>query len=439
MSRTDAAPTAPSAPPRRKLRRLLRLAAWNALFIIVGLALIVLGSEAYFRVTKPFMVQSLAHEFVPGVGLLLKPDAELRLTNLLDYWTISRSNRLGFLDREPPPGPPAGCPVAIIGDSFIEAREVPIADKVQVRLEEIAAAQLPHLNLTASAFGKSDTGQVGQLAYYDRYARDLSPRLLVLVFVDNDLWNNHPVVRSLYTGWDPQHLPLLNVARRPDGTLALRPPDPEYGKFNLPTPPRPRRPWVDRALADAGQISWFARWLKKKKEHSFPSHYWKTEAGQRAAALRQRPEYAAILEDAAIPSWDVERDLAEQFAGGRLWPIYAEALEYTAFALAQFRERAARDGAGLVILATHNLKVAGTTYLFDRIKEMAAAQGIPVIDQADYLRRQGAKLPDAHWRHDLHWNAQGHQWAAEALLEWIGENQQVCRPQPAAGPPFEEN
>ena len=420
-------------PPPPRARRILRLAAWNGLFIGIALALIALGGEAYFRLTKPFMDQVYYAEFVPGVGLLLKPNTEVRTTNRLDFWTVSRSNRLGFLDREPPPGPAAGCPVAVIGDSFVEARQVPLDDKFHIRLEEMAAAQLPHLNLTAAAFGKGATGQVEQLAFYDRYARPLRPRLLVLVFVDNDVWNNHPVMHAIRRARDPQHLPTFSVARRPDGTLALRPPDPDYGKFGLPSPPRPSPSWTDRALDEAGKISWFARWLKAKKENLFPPNHWETARSFRADELRQRPQYAAILADAAGLSWQMERDLAEQFARGYLSPIYAEALEYTAFALAQFRERAARDGAGIVILASHNLKVDGTTDLFDRIKEMAAAQGIPFIDQSDYILRQGAKLPDAQWRHNFHWNEQGHQWAAGALLEWLKENQEVCGPEPAAG------
>ena len=117
--------------------------------------------------------------------------------------------------------------------------------------------------------------------------------------------------------------------------------------------------------------------------------------------LRQRPQYAPLLEDAAGLSWDSDQDLAEQFARGRLSPIYAEALEYTAFALAQFRERADRDGAELVILTNHVIKERGAG-LFDWLRETAAAQGIPVIDQADYIRRQGGEPAEAHWRHNYH-------------------------------------
>ena len=48
---------------------------------------------------------------------------------------------------------------------------------------------------------------------------------------------------------------------------------------------------------------------------------------------------------------------------------------------------------------------------------MAATLDLPVIDQADYILRQGARLSDARWPHDYHWNPAGHRWAAETLLE----------------------
>ena len=421
---------APADPAPRR-RRILRLAAWNGLFISIALALLSLGGEAYFRVTKPFMHPVYPHEFVPGVGLLYPPGAEVRATNRLDFWTISRANRLGFLDREPPPGPAAGCPVVIIGDSVVEAREAPLADKFHLRLEEMAAAQQPHLNLTAAAFGRGGSGQVEQLAFYDHYARAQRPRLVALVFVANDVWNNHPVLRGIDLGREPRHLPYFTVARRPDGTPSLRPPAPDYWKFKLPAPPPPPPSWADVVLNQAGQVSWFALWLKAKKENLFPPDT--REAGRRAHAelLSRRPDYAPLLADAAGLSWNMEQDLADQLARGDLSPIYAEALEYTAFALAQFRERAARDGAALVIMTNHTIKARGPA-IFDWLREMAAAQGLPVIDLADYIRRQGGRLADAHWRHDRHWNAQGHQWAAEALLEWIGDNEEVCRPKPPA-------
>ena len=143
-----------------KFRRVLRLAGWNALLLIARLALVALIREAWLRSTVPFMEQYLPKVFVPGVGRMLPPGTEIRWTNGLDFWTVSRTNRLGFPDREPPSPERAakGCHITVIGDSFVEASEVPIPQKFHVRLEEMAARELPHLDVTTSAFGRGGTG-----------------------------------------------------------------------------------------------------------------------------------------------------------------------------------------------------------------------------------------------------------------------------------------
>lgn len=60
------------------------------------------------------------------------------------------------------------------------------------------------------------------------------------------------------------------------------------------------------------------------------------------------------------------------------------------------------------------------------MNELAAARRIPVINQADVIYSQGADLRDAQWAHDSHWNPTGHRWAAEALLAYLKQNQDVC-------------
>lgn len=66
---------------------------------------------------------------------------------------------------------------------------------------------------------------------------------------------------------------------------------------------------------------------------------------------------------------------------------------------------------------------------------LAAARGIPVVDQSDHIRRRGAARRDAHWANDLHWNAAGHRWAAEALLDYLKRNPEVCARRPATKVP----
>ena len=74
------------------MRRLLRLVAWNAGLALAALVLMALAGEAWLRLTKPFMSNAVPTRFVPEVGHMLEPNAEVRWTNGYDFW--------------PPPGPP---------------------------------------------------------------------------------------------------------------------------------------------------------------------------------------------------------------------------------------------------------------------------------------------------------------------------------------------
>ncbi len=407
-------------------RRALRLIGWNALIMVAGAALVGLAGEAWLRLTVPFMKSSPPLVFVPNVGHLRPPNTEIRHTNELDFWTVSRTNSLGFLDREPPSPERAAatCHVAVIGDSFVEAREVPIHRKLHVRLEELAAARLPRTEVTTSAFGVGNTGQVQQLPFYDEYARRFRPKLLVLVFVDNDFGNNTPLLRALQWakwswGWGLEPM----VRKRPDGELELAW---AFLEDQIPEGFWPQPSGTALAGREAMAHSRFALWLSAKKnalkKALVPPRDTRHRFFRKREVLRQHPGYAAMFEGWRPTSL---ADMERGFSRRDLPPFYEDALQYTRFALEQFRQRADRDGAALVILATYTLKNPGTP-LFERMSEMAATLGIPVIDQADYILRQSARLTDAHWPHDGHWSPAGHQWAAEALLEYIEQRPEVC-------------
>ena len=419
-----------------KIRRALRLAGWNALFLVAGLALIGVVGEAYFRLTVPFVENVRPYAWSPNVGGIFAPNAEVRHTNGLDFWTESRTNILGFVDREPPSSEraAASCHIAMIGDSYVEAMEVPIADKFQVRLEELAAEELRHLNITTSAFGVGGTGQVNQLAYYDEFARYLRPALLVLVFVYNDFMNNAPILEGLHQGVDPDRLTEVSATRGADGTITLRPPHPPSPESRLATMASISPPWYSRVTDRLSDMSPLARWLDAKKRAWFSADTDPELIAWMALLSQRSPRYAALF-DGWRPT--TREGMDDPFLHTLdLPPVHEDALDFTGFALDQFRERADRDGAALVILSTHTLGTRGDP-AFDRLTALAESRGIPVIDQYDYITRQGAEPRDAIWAHDAHWNAAGHRWAAEALLQYLKQNQAICttRKRPTAPPP----
>ena len=411
-----------TSPTSRKLRRALRLAGWQALLLILGLTSIAVVAEMALRLSKPFMTKNVPTVFVPGVGLLLKPNAEIRDTNGLDFWTVSRTNSLGFLDREPPSPEQAAasCHISMFGDSFIEAAQVQIADKVQVRLEELAARELPWLNVTTSAFGISNTAQASQLPFYDNYARRLAPKMLALLFTGNDFDGNSALTMALRQGWNPDKPPFAFPQWTGDGRIRLRPPSPQYhslppsatARYRLKVPSTgfdltPKAP-LFQASSWLIDTSYFAKWLHVKVGLPFylslqrqSRIYWREQ-------LRRHPAYRALFAESQSPT-----------AAGHANLLAKEQSEFTAFALRQFAERAERDGASLLVLSEFYLKDG-------KLKTIAKELGIAILSLPDYAAQQGLRLADLHWLHDWHWNPIGHQHAAAALLEYLKENQDVC-------------
>ena len=431
----------------------LERTGWNAVWLVAGLVLILAAGEAWIRSTAPFRWPDAPRRFVPGVGLLWAPHAEIRHTNGRDYWTTTRTNRFGFLDREPPDAERAAgsCHVAIIGDSFVAAKEVPIADKAQVRLESLAARRAPELDVTTSAYGMNATGQVNQLPYYDEYARRLRPKLVVLVFVHNDFADNIGELMAVFHGLHPERHPMASAIRNRQGAIELRPPSADYETHRLPMPWSTTRQWVfplrrlgfsrDLYLGDT-----LNRWLD---EAAAVSHFVSWLGSVRFRATLTRDEYLERHSgeyDAWVDDWSWAHDASTRhsirptveyyFRQAELPRFFERSLDYTAFALDQFKHRAERDGFRLAILSISHMGTEGNPY-FDRMHGMAEARGIPVINQYDYIVRQGGRVEDAHFARDYHWNADGHRWAAEALLEWIERNPDVCRPggdPPRGGP-----
>ena len=419
---------------RFPLRRVARLLGWNLLVLFVGLVLLAGGAEVWLRVTAAPLhppVFDLPVILAPGVGAIRPPHAEVLYTNGRDFRQTSRVNSLGFLDREPPSPERAAesCHVTLIGDSFVEGREVPLADRVQVRLEELAARELPGLDVTTSAFAFAGTAQINQLPFYDARARRLFPDVVALVFTRNDFWESSMALQSFEHGYHPDHHPHLHARWGPHGEMEFAPPAAgleELRANRWPLAPGAAGGRMERALRER---SWFADWLLAKWRGS-PVGPLRWPAGpsptgeQRQAWAKQ---VAGHFRGATLLEGDLLRTRYRSVLDDNPPRLYREALDTISFALEQFRERAERDGAALVILAAYDVRGEGDPW-FERLRGLAAGigEGIPVISQHDHIIAAGGRIEDARWEHEYHWNPTGHRRAAEALLEWLKANPEVC-------------
>ncbi len=376
-------------------RRWRSVVGWNVLFLSLGAALIFIDWETWLHLRAPFTEARYPTRFEPGVGLLYEPGAEARWTHYGEFWVAQRANRWGFLDREPltPDQAARTCHIAFIGDSFVEAGQVPVADKFHVRLEELAARALPRLNISTSAYGRDATGQINQLPFYTEYARALRPKLVVLVFVRNDFMDNHKLGAAVFMGWDPSRAPYVVAEKTAAGAIALRPPDPAWRMLPIPG-----------ELKDAPPARLRAELLAQDPRYQSVFEAYLSGASEYGVKLRR------LLQDPALP-------------------LFKEAMEFTAFALDEFQRRVAADGASLwLLLATSRRIQLGDASDPRRVlvDDLAEARGIPVISLHDYLVRQGRKLGDGTFPVDGHWNPTGHRWAAEALLERLRQRPEVC-------------
>ena len=144
----------------------LKWSAQNLLpgFIISALLVMFMAGagETYLRIRRPFITNNWPSIFDRRLGFIFKPGSTVKWTNHVDYWTINHANSLGFLDREPPESnnPAAGvCRIAILGDSFVEAAQVRLDEKVQIQLERLGDRNGQGPKYQTIEFGFSGSGQ----------------------------------------------------------------------------------------------------------------------------------------------------------------------------------------------------------------------------------------------------------------------------------------
>lgn len=387
--------------------------------------------EAIARHYFPFPEVKWPTQFSPRVGFTFVPHSQVRWSNFIDFSSVQTANSLGFLDDEPPTAPKASDEyrVVFIGDSFVEAAQVPIAHKVHRLVERELNNQGISKRVSVSAFGYSGAGTASELPFYTEFARPLTPDLVVLVFIRNDLANNSALLEAIRNGWSPHKAPRPAYEIR-DAQPYLLPIAADWQSEVDPDPSERMIPlW--KYLGDT-YLKWSAlyRWGAARAFWNIKIEETAHTQVERIGHLRSIPEFAQKLAGWRYPE-DLDLDL--MFFAKSMPEAFTDALTFTRAALQTLKHETTRDNAKLVVLIDQgcyqtdtDLKELRTERAIEpellgrRVERILNELEIPFINFREALNMRG--IDTVSYSHDGHWSEIGHREAARALIPFIKDS-----------------
>jgi hypothetical protein len=329
--------------------------------------------------------------------------------------------------------------VLLIGDSMIEARQLPWEQTLGPNLQRALRAR--GVELRVVAHGMRGWSPLLEWNWYLKVGRTLHARTVMLFFFWNDLWTEGDEAAT------------FSARLRPDGR-------PDY--FDVPVDSnwiwykhvrviRLAEDVLHRLSVDALRRS-FAAMTARTTTRGTLDH----EAAQAMARKLNKPPLTSEELDALLSNaQDTLNPELRQLSRTSLWPglralnlwtdTQRTAAAKTEVELQRFAEDVASDGGRLVIVYVPNpLQVSGTECsvgrFFERVDtnvvlppasgiqtwlhEVAERNRIELLDPSDAMRayeRRRAAGDDAplYLRADCHWSARGHEFMANYIAEWF--------------------
>lgn len=421
--------------------------ARKLLLVFLGFFLSFVLAEIVFR----------SLDFSPGIyrydestGLnTLKPDR--RFYNIRDcFKNLVKINSSGFHDSKFREKKAANVfRIVVLGDSFVESLQVPIEKTFHKVLEKkLNSRQGRHKMFEVYSYGMSGNGTFLNYLYLRNYALKYRPDLVVDAFlVGNDLRNDSRELTSLYgkqTGdkADPQALPILNDQGRVDFPASVA---------NFPSPEVRSRPGQSAFMRIASRSAFFT-WLYPRYQTARLKVYYLVR-GIKAAPGNNQNEAARIggsadgkksgkeIEIAATPQpgdreGDKKRDTGldrvpvdEQVYLDRYPPLWNDAWQTERELLCEIRALSEKVGARFLLVSlaestriTRQSRGPGLDYdkperVLTKIcgeHDISYLPLLPVFRERFKGENKAASFPC-----DGHWNETGHQWAGEAIFEFL--------------------
>jgi GDSL-like lipase/acylhydrolase family protein len=322
------------------------------------------------------------------IGFRLRPGARYRFTD--EGGSEGRINSRGWRDREHTLSKPPGVTrIEVIGDSFVEAFQVPADSAFPALLERRLGR-----GHEVVALGRSGMGTTEEYLTYRRWGAEYDPDVVAVLFVMNDLIDN---TRELDpSGGLRPYFVLKGDSLVLDTTFVLSP------GFRS-------RAALDGLKARSSLVTWAVRSWNQMRQ---------TQAMRRLAARTRHDDV----------SFDFDR---------RLPPDSLAAFRITRQVLARFADQVHRDGRRFVLFVAGaaqqedraTLSAAERNPAYDRDKPQrfleacGAADGYDVVPLTPAFREASAAGGGPYWfvvrAGYAHWNARGHDLAAREMERYF--------------------
>jgi lysophospholipase L1-like esterase len=363
----------------------LRISARRANLLLLGCSCIATAIAAEFALRFAYP-QPLDAAYVWTDGTLRHLPSFRYVYTRAGFANEVRYNAIGLRGPDPAPAKGEGAlRLLLLGDSFVEGKQVGENEVLTAVLERLASAQgrrIEVINAGVGGYGTSD-----ELLLWERVAAALRPDVVLVAFFPNDVRNN------LERGWFDLH---------------------EGRVVHVAEPPRPRVRWLYEAqkfLVSRSHLAYLVKSSMLTLSGAAPDRREEALAAPRGPLVED--EDAFLVEPA---------------------PRLARGWTLTFALLGELARRVEASGARYaVVLVPNRYQVDAALWrrhaqaleldeeAFDletpqrRFAEWSRATGIAVVDLLPELRRRNVDNT-FYYEQDAHWNAEGHRVAAEELL-----------------------
>lgn len=334
----------------------------------------------------------------PQIGVALIPNMHLVHSRGCFQGEVS-INRWGMRDRDRTmEKPPGEFRIAMIGDSGVEAVHVKPDEVVNIRMEKLLHDR-GYRNIEVLAFGVEGIGTTQELLLYEQKVRQFHPDLVLLMFTDNDIFNNSSTLQPKVYGIHDWYAPYYNLS--PDGQLVFQPVERRY--FN-----------ASRSYLE---------------EHSYLFYYL---------------ERTWLQFDVPLHKWEGLPLFYGTYSDDPIDDEWKQAWLVTEKVMLKMKDTVAADGSQFLVLPWPNFTATDPHWrqtmmakfghvpsnfspdkLQERLQGIADRNHISLASIAPYMQR----YRDEHhlqWPYfsltcDPHFNPVGHEVSAEAIVEKLGE------------------